>query len=127
MKQFKIKNPLSLSGLLFNPIAFWKRVFWTLLVQNKKHASTQNMIVVLFINLLLLLTEMTLAYFSLSGDPVIITLFALLMGSDIFIRFILIYLKSKSVIYAFFLSMYVLTWVIPIWNLYQNKIKPQFN
>lgn len=122
----KNKNPLSWYGFLKNPLSFGKRVFWTLLVQNKKHASSKNMLVILVINIIIITIELALWKMSLTGDAYAILAFGVFLSTDIFIRFFLIYIKSRSFIYAFFLSMPVLTWVIPVWNLYQNKIKPQF-
>lgn len=125
MKKNKyLNNPLSWNGFLQKPTMFLKRVFLILLVENKKHASSKNMLLVLLLNIVVWLIHLVLGYYALFGNTYVIFLFYFLFALDTLIRLPFFYIKSKSIIYSLFLALPLLRWIIPCWNLYRNNIKP---
>lgn len=110
-----------------DPYYFLSRSFLKLLVINKKFTQnkkgTRNMIIFILINVTIGLTEIILSYVSISGNITAAIVLAFLLSTEFLIKILYMFLHSKSWLYAIVISMPVITYILPLWNIYNRKIK----
>jgi hypothetical protein len=82
------------------------------------------MIIFLFINLFIAVTQVLLAYSSVQGSHVAAKILLFFLVTEFGIKVIFMFIQSKSFLYALFISTPVISWILPLGNIFYKIKKP---
>ena len=111
-----------------NPHYVLIRILQRILIVNRNLSQRKkgvlNMIIFLFINLFIAVTQVLLAYSSVQGSHVAAKILLFFLVTEFGIKVIFMFIQSKSFLYALFISTPVISWILPLGNIFYKIKKP---
>jgi hypothetical protein len=111
-----------------NPHYVLIRILQRILIVNRNISQRKkgvlNMIIFLFINLFIAVTQVLLAYSSVQGSHVAAKILLFFLVTEFGIKVIFMFIQSKSFLYALFISTPVISWILPLGNIFYKIKKP---
>ena len=119
-----MKKYIKFELLLDDPQYVIKRIFQRILIVNRNTSQRKkgivNMILFLSINMIIGGTQILLAYLSMEGNHLAAQILLFLLLSEFVIKILFILIHSGSLIYALFISMPIISLIIPVSNIIYN-------